>query len=220
MTTSDGGLAERFHRLQAGMQQACAAAGRHIDDVRLVAVGKRHPASSIERLYALGQRDFGESYVQELVEKQRQLAHLPDIRWHFIGRVQKNKAKQMASCFMVHGASAARHVRALVDAGAERILLQVNLSDEAQKNGVAPDALRAMWPDVDVPQLQGLMTLPAPGHGREAFAALRELRDALQTSAHPLPQLSMGMSGDYADAIAEGATLIRVGTALFGPRPT
>ena len=211
--------------------EAARAAGRPADAVRLVAVSKFHPAGAVAELAGLGQRDFGENYVQEARAKQEALADLP-LRWHAIGPVQTNKAKDVAGRFaLIHTVDSERLAEALarrLEPGIEQeVLIQVNIGYEPQKAGVEPGGLAALMERLlTAPRLRvrGLMCLPPRcGEGEEArpyFARLRELRDeAERRFGVDLPHLSMGMSGDYRQAVAEGATLVRVGTDIFGPRP-
>jgi pyridoxal phosphate enzyme (YggS family) len=205
--------------------------GRPEGSVALVAVSKRHGAEAIRAAFAAGQRAFGENYVQEAVAKQAELAGLP-IEWHFIGRIQGNKTRQIAERFAwVHSLCDPHHARRL---DAQRppglpplqVCIQVNTSGEASKEGLAPqavaDLLAACAPLTRV-HIRGLMTLPAPAQDEAQqhvpLRALRELRDRLATPQRPLEVLSMGMSDDLEAAVAEGATLVRIGTAVFGPRP-
>ncbi|MBO6002624.1 MAG: YggS family pyridoxal phosphate-dependent enzyme [Mailhella sp.] len=231
-------LEERWRRVLDGMAEAERHAARPTGSVRLVAVSKFHPASDIAELCRLGQRDFGENYVQEARAKQQELADL-DIRWHAIGAVQSNKAKDVAGrFFLLHTLASESLARALarrLPGGAvQDVLIEVNIGEEPQKAGVMPPDMPAFMeallkgglvseggPGL---RLRGLMCLPPRcGEGEEArpwFVRLRELRDSLaRQSGLALPELSMGMSGDYRQAIEEGATIIRVGTEIFGPRP-
>ncbi len=192
--------------------------------VTLVAVSKTQPAAAIREAHAAGQRDFGENYVQEWREKADALTDLPDLRWHFIGSLQTNKVKYLAGrVALVHTVDRVELGREIArrweKAGARaRVLVEVNLGGEASKGGCAAadapalvTALRAL-PALEV---TGLTCIPPPADDpRPHFRALRALRDALG-----LRELSMGMSGDYPAAIAEGSTLVRVGTAIFGERP-
>jgi pyridoxal phosphate enzyme (YggS family) len=193
------------------------------EGVTLVAVSKSHPAGAIREAYAAGQRDFGENYVQEWREKADALADLPGIRWHFIGSLQTNKVKYLAGrVALVHTVDREELGREIAKrwekAGATaRVLVEVNLGGEASKGGCPPEGvpgligiLRAL-PAIEV---VGLTCIPPPEEDPRAhFRALRSLRDGLG-----LRELSMGMSGDYPVAIEEGATLVRVGTAIFGER--
>jgi pyridoxal phosphate enzyme (YggS family) len=169
--------------------------------------------------------------VQEALAKRPELDELP-LRWHFIGRIQGNKTAEIAAAFdWVHGLCDLRHARRLgsqrpPQLAPVRACVQVNLSGEASKGGLAPDQVGdfiGACDDIEGISIEGLMTLPAPSDDLDAqrrpFAALRELRDRLARPQRPLPTLSMGMSDDLEAAIAEGATIVRVGTAIFGPRP-
>ena len=213
------GLAEVRERIA----RACREAGRDAREVTLLAVSKTHPVELVRAAYAAGQRDFGENYVQELVAKADACADLPGLRWHAIGHVQKNKAKDVARvAHVVHTVDDARLAEALhkrVEPGRTlEVLLQVNVAAEPQKSGcdiaalpALVDAVRALGPSI---ALRGLMTVPpADGDPRPHFARLRGL-----AREHGLPALSMGMSADLEAAIAEGATIVRVGTAIFGAR--
>lgn len=233
MTTPGTTIAERWRAVRAEVDAACIAAGRQPSEVTIVAVSKLHPASAVDEVAAAGATDVGENYAQELVAKRAAVA-LPSssLRWHFIGRLQRNKARMIAGqVALVHAVDSVDLAvelgkRARAAGTIQPILAAVNVGGEAQKTGVAPDdartladALRA----IDGIRLDGLMTMPPPTDDpetvRPAFRALRQLRDALATAASPLPELSMGMSSDFAVAIAEGATLVRIGTAIFGERP-
>lgn len=221
-------VSARLADVEARIGAACRRAGRARSEVRLVGVTKGKDAATIRAAVAAGLRTFGENYVQEWTGKRAALADVDGIEWHFIGRIQRNKAAIVAEACLVHSLADVRVAAALDAVGASRrvpvrALVQVNLDDEATKAGVAPallpellGALRAhAWLRVE-----GLMTIPAPQDPdamRECFRALRVLRDGQREPAS-LPHLSMGMSGDFEAAIEEGATLVRVGTALFGPR--
>lgn len=214
---------------------ACAAAGRPEESVRLLAVSKTFPAEAVQALAAAGQREFGENYVQEAIDKQARCASLaPEttLSWHFIGPLQSNKTRAVAEHFAwVHSVDRERIARRLSEQrpdglGPLSICLQVNVDDEASKSGCPPAALPALAAAVArLPRLRlrGLMAIPAPRTDpaamREPFAMLRRLRDDLCASGFALDTLSMGMSADLEAAIAEGATIVRVGTALFGSRP-
>lgn len=224
-------LEERWWRVVDGVAEAARSAGRPVDAVRLVAVSKFHPAEAVAELARLGQRDFGENYVQEARAKQDALADLP-LRWHAIGPIQTNKAKEVAGRFaLVHTVASERLAVALAGrlepGAAQEALVQVNIGAEPQKAGVAPeDAAALLERLLALPglRIRGLMCLPPRcGEGEEArpwFIRLRKLRDKLESRfGVELPHLSMGMSGDYRQAVAEGATLVRVGTDIFGPRP-
>jgi len=229
-------LTDRLHQVTDRMTEACRTCGRAPEDVRLVAVSKFHPAEDIAVLAGAGQRHFGESYVQEALAKQTQLVD-QDILWHFIGGLQTKKARQIAGRFaLVHSVDseklATELARRSADAGVlQPVLIEVNMGEE-QKAGVDPEELGALGEallelreDGVGLDMRGLMCLPpvfdSPEQARPFFAKLRELRDDLSGRLGlPLPELSMGMTGDYVAAIEEGATIIRVGSALFGPRPS
>jgi PLP dependent protein len=216
--------------VRARIDAAARACGRYPADITLVAVSKLQPEAMIRAAYACGQRDFGENYVQELVSKREALADLPDLRWHLIGHLQRNKAKYVAPfVHLAHtvddrdlGAELGRRARS---AGrALDALVQVNVGGEAQKSGCAPGDLAALLRDlaaVEGLRVRGLMTVPPhtddPAGAQPFFDALRALRDA-HGGPEALPTLSMGMTHDLEVAVAAGATLVRVGTAIFGAR--
>ncbi len=225
------GIARGLDEVQGRIARAAAACGRDPGAVTLVAVSKTHGADAIREAYAAGQRDFGENYAQELEEKARALADLAELRWHFIGHLQRNKARLVAPfAEMIQTIDSARlagELSRLAEPAGRRLpcLVQVNVGEEPQKSGCAAaeaeDVLRAVEAAPGL-ALAGLMTLPpfdldATGT-RVHFRALRELREALGGAAR-LPHLSMGMSHDFEEAIDEGATIVRVGTAIFGDRP-
>ncbi len=224
-------VADNLARVRERIAAAEARYGRPAGSVALLAVSKVQSAERVAAAYGAGQTTFGESYVQEALDKQAALMDLP-LQWHFIGRVQTNKTRAIAGRFdWVHGLCDLKHARRL---GAQRpkgsdplsVCVQVNLSGEASKAGVNPAAVGALLDAcraIDGITLQGLMTLPAPADDltaqRRPFAALRALRDRLATPELSLATLSMGMTADLEAAIAEGATMVRIGTAIFGPRP-
>ncbi|WP_200386052.1 YggS family pyridoxal phosphate-dependent enzyme [Thiocapsa imhoffii] len=225
-------VADRLATVRERIRAVAARANRAAEEITLLAVSKRQSAEAIRAAYAAGQRAFAESYVQEAMEKQAQLCDL-DITWHFIGRIQTNKTRQIARQFAwVHGLCDPEHARRLheqrpPDQPPLAVCVQVNLSGEHSKGGLSPAAL----PDLlEVCarsarlRVRGLMTLPAPATTEEAqrapFRSLRILRDHMATPERPLDCLSMGMSEDLEAAILEGSTLVRIGTAIFGPRPT
>jgi hypothetical protein len=207
------------------IERAARAAGRASSEVRLVGVSKRQPIERVAAAYELGLRDFGENYVQELVARRSELPR--EARWHMIGHLQTNKAKQVLAADWLHGVDSMRLVEALTKAGAARseklpVLVEVNLAGEASKSGAAPADVEvillaaAASPCLDP---RGLMCIPPPGGGRPWFAKLRGLRDEMASKTGlSLPELSMGMSSDFEDAILEGSTMVRVGTAIFGER--
>ena len=223
-------IAGRLAEVRGRVAEAARRSGRAGGEVRLIAVSKGKGAEAIRAAWAAGQRDFGESYAQELAEKAEALGDLGGLAWHAIGRLQRNKAKIVARVAeVVHSVDreelAVELDRRAAALGRElRVLCEVNVGGEAQKGGCAPDALGALLDAVGrCARLRpvGLMTiapfLEDPEAVRPFFAALRELRDE-HGGAKALPELSMGMSHDYEAAIAEGATLVRVGTAIFGAR--
>jgi pyridoxal phosphate enzyme (YggS family) len=201
------------------IQAACQAAGRDGEDVALLAVSKTRSAAAVAALAGLGQRAFGENYVSEGVEKIEALAD-QDLIWHFIGPIQSNKTRLLAEHFDLND-------QRPTSKPPLNILIQVNLDGEDQKAGCAPDNIPALAEAIDArPQLRlrGLMAIPAvrDDHNdqRAVFAELKRLFDGLQTNHPGIDTLSAGMSNDLEAAIAEGANLVRVGTALFGPRQT
>jgi pyridoxal phosphate enzyme (YggS family) len=212
---------------------ACAAraAGRDPAGIRLVAVSKTQPAERVRAAVAAGQRDFGENYLQEALAKIDALADLPGLAWHYIGQLQSNKTREVAERFTwVHTVDRERIAARLsaqrpFHAPPLQVLLQVRLAAEPGKGGVEPAGLPELARAVAaLPRLKlrGLMCIPPPVHGFEAqrlpFRRLRELRDQLVEDGHSLDSLSMGMSDDLEAAVTEGATIVRVGTAVFGPR--
>lgn len=220
------GLAARLAAVRERVARAAERAGRRAEEVTLVAVGKTHPAEAIRAAVAAGARDLGENYVQELRAKQAELGELAGVRWHFVGRLQKNKAKDVVGrVALVHAVDSAELAavlsrRAAVAAVTQDILVEVNVAGEATKAGVAPAEVPALVAAIGaLPALRcvGLMTMPPPveraDDNRPYFRAVAALARALG-----LPQLSMGMSDDFEVAIEEGATIVRVGTAIFGER--
>ncbi|WP_458527378.1 YggS family pyridoxal phosphate-dependent enzyme [Onishia taeanensis] len=227
-------LTETFAAARSRLEAALSDAGRAPQAAALLAVSKTKPALMIREAHGLGQRQFGENYLQEALDKQAELADLDDIVWHFIGPLQSNKTRQVAEHFdWVHSVDREKIARRLAEQRpADRpplnVCLQVNISEEASKAGVAPEALDVLAEGIlAMPglRLRGLMAIPAPSadpaQQRLAFARLREALEALQARfpEAELDTLSMGMSDDLEAAIAEGATLVRLGTALFGARP-
>ncbi|MCC6558623.1 MAG: YggS family pyridoxal phosphate-dependent enzyme [Polyangiaceae bacterium] len=226
-----GGVAARLEAVRGRVAAAAERAGRAPGEVRLLAVSKGQPAEAIRAAHAAGQRMFGENYAQELERKAEGLAELADLEWHFIGRLQRNKAKVVARAARVVHSVDREDLAIELDrrAGALgralSVLVEVNVGDEASKGGCAPgDVGRVLEAIARCKGLRavGLMTitpfLDDPEQVRPFFAALRELRER-HGGAAALPELSMGMSHDFEAAIAEGATIVRVGTAIFGPRP-
>jgi pyridoxal phosphate enzyme (YggS family) len=232
-------IAGRLGETRARIEAAARAAGREADAIRLVAVSKAKPAESIREAYAAGQRAFGENYAQELATKAEALADLADVEWHFIGHLQSNKAKMVARhAHVVHtvdsvvlarelGKRAAKEGRT-GPGGAMRppgldVLIEVNVAKEPQKAGASPSEIAEVMAAVreqPLLALRGLMTMPPAGDlaaARRVFETLVSLRN-LHGGVAVLPELSMGMSDDLEIAIACGATCVRVGTAIFGPR--
>ncbi|MDZ4333432.1 MAG: YggS family pyridoxal phosphate-dependent enzyme [Pseudomonas sp.] len=220
-------IAENIAKVGVRIREAAQASQRDCATVGLLAVSKTKPAAAIRQAFAAGTRDFGENYLQEALEKQLELSDLP-LTWHFIGPIQSNKTKPIAEHFAwVHSVGRLKIAQRLSDQRPAHlpplnICLQVNVSGEASKSGCNPDELQALAQAVtQLPnlRLRGLMTIPEPtddpGEQRAAFARLRELQQGLNLD---LDTLSMGMSHDLEAAIAEGATWVRIGTALFGAR--
>jgi pyridoxal phosphate enzyme (YggS family) len=216
---------------QQRIARAAHAAGRDPATIRVLAVSKSMPAEAIRAIHALGQRAFGENYVQEAAAKMTALADLPDVEWHLIGPLQRNKARAAAARFAwvqsIDGVAIAERLSATREGrqGPLDICVQVNISAETTKSGIAPaDALAVARAVASLPQLalRGFMGIAAPtadeARQREQFRVLREILAAARAEGLMLDTLSMGMSDDLEAAIAEGATLVRVGSALFGPR--
>jgi PLP dependent protein len=216
--------------LQATLSQIAKANPQPQKPVVLIAVSKSQPIDYIEKCFAAGQTIFGENYVQEAMVKIAALAHLP-LQWHFIGPIQSNKAKQIAEYFdWVHSVDRFKIAQKLAasrpaDKLPLNICLQVNVSGEFTKSGVAPaevaELARQMMQLPNL-RLRGLMAIPEPSEDpqqqRKQFHVMRELFDALNLQGFGLDTLSMGMSGDFQAAIAEGATHVRIGSAIFGER--
>lgn len=217
-------MQERLRAVRAAIDDACASAGRPTASVHLVAVSKGHPAEALRAAYAAGQRDFGESYVGEFLEKREALADLSELRWHFIGHLQRNKMRKVVGqADLIHAIADARGVEAL-DAAAARAglrqpcLLQVNVGADPAKFGCTPDDLDALLEAARAcahVEVRGLMTIPPLE--RDPAPLFTSLA-ALAPRIGPQPVLSMGMSDDFPAAIAAGATHVRVGTAIFGVR--
>lgn len=220
------GVAEALQAVRARVEAALREAGRPPGATRLVAVSKEKPESMIREAYAEGQRDFGESYAQELRDKARALVDLPDLRWHFIGGLQSNKAKYVAPvAALVHAVDTVALGRELVKRAGGRtlpVLIEINVGEEPQKAGVMPEAALELGRQLrETPglELRGLMCLPPEGRpARPFFKRLRELGAELSRQLGPMPELSMGMSADFEDAVREGSTIVRVGTSIFGER--
>ena len=223
-------ISANLQAVKARIAAAARLAGRNPADIALLAVSKTFPSGCVQEAAAAGQRAFGENYVQEGVAKIAVLAGLT-LEWHFIGPLQSNKTRPVAEHFdWVHSLERLKIAERLSAARGDgrlplQVCVQVNVSGEASKSGVMPEEAKALAHAVaTLPnlRLRGLMAIPEPtgdaALARRRFAALRELRDALNADGMRLDTLSMGMSQDMEAAIAEGATIVRVGTAIFGER--
>ena len=226
-------IASRLAEVRARIDAAARGAGRDPSSVRLVAVSKTFPIDAVREAYAAGQRDFGENRVQEALEKIAASADL-DVRWHLLGHLQTNKARKAAPAFaMIQSLDSADLLRKLDAAAAEagrspELLVQVDLAGEATKYGVRPSEVPGLFEAAATCQaarVVGVMTLPPipenPEDARPWFRQLQELRQGWLADGVPpamLRDVSMGMSGDFEVAVQEGATIVRVGTAIFGPR--
>ena len=223
------GLYHSFKALRGRIARAAADAGRNTEDIQVLAVSKTWPADRVRELAKLGQRSFGENQIQEAVPKIASLVDL-GLEWHFIGPIQSNKTRPIAENFSwVHSVDREKIAQRLNDARSEEIpplnvCLQINISNEPQKSGVAPSETVALAQSIAaLPRLKlrGLMAIPeiTPDFdtARAQFRRLRELKESLERD-FPLDTLSMGMSHDLEAAIMEGATIVRVGTAIFGER--
>ena len=225
-------ITDHLARVRERVQSALSEAGRRPDEAAILAVSKLQPAAAIEAAFRAGQVSFGENYVQEAVNKIASLEHL-DIRWHFIGRIQSNKTRDIAEMFhWVHTVDRLKIADRLNShrphyAPPLNICIQVNHAGESQKSGADPaDVLDLARGIMELPRLQlrGLMAIPP--HVDDArqsapiFAALRQQMEQLISEDIPLDTLSMGMSADLEVAISEGSTIVRIGTAIFGPRPS
>ena len=225
------GFSQRLDDVTARIQRACEQSDRDPAGIRLLAVSKRHSLASVQAAIAAGQLEFGENFVQEALGKIEATADT-GARWHFIGHLQSNKTALAATHFdWVHTVDRLKIARRLSDqrsvhAPPLQVCIQVRLGDEASKSGAEPAAVRELAAAVaELPRvtLRGLMTIPPPSDDpavqRGYFRTLRELQENLIDDGLTLDTLSMGMSADLEAAIAEGATLVRIGTARFGPRP-
>ncbi len=222
-------IAANLAAVRARIAAAARAAGRAPDAVRLLAVSKKMPADDVRAAIAAGQRAFGENYAQELRDKSALLVADPTPpEWHFIGPLQTNKVKYVAGkVALLHSVGSSALLDAIEARGApQACLVQVNVAGEASKSGLSPADLPALldrFAAMKHARCEGLMLIPPRGDARPHFAALRALRDREGAIARPnveLRELSMGMTEDLEVAVAEGATIVRVGTAIFGPRPT
>jgi pyridoxal phosphate enzyme (YggS family) len=216
-------IADNLQAVRARIDRAARAARRAADSVTLLAVSKTHPASHIEEARAAGQAAFGENYVQEALEK---MERLPRLEWHLIGPLQSNKTRLAAERFdWVQTVASEKIARRLSDQRPAHlpplnVLIQVNVSGEASKSGIAPEDARGLAQAIaGLPnlRLRGLMAIPEPGADRARYASVKSAYDALK-GEFGLDTLSMGMSDDLELAIGEGATMVRIGTAIFGAR--
>lgn len=231
-----GAVAERLGSVRARIDAAARRHGRAPGSIRLIAVSKTKSIEAVREAYAAGQRDFGENYVQELVHKATACRDLPGIAWHMIGHLQRNKVRHvMAHIAMLHTADSVRLVDELsrrIEARPEPVgsdarfpvLIEVNVGGEAQKSGCSPEEIGAIAYAIDARpnlRLAGLMTVPPPTEDPDGaipyFTRMTELRDE-HGGSDRLPELSMGMTHDLDQAIACGATMVRIGTAIFGER--
>ncbi len=223
-------IASRLQAVKARISEAARAAGRPPGEINLVAVSKTFPPQAIAEAWAAGQSAFGENYAKEGIEKIAALSGLP-LEWHYIGPIQSNKTKPIAENFdWVHGIDRAKIAERLSASRPDnmpplQVCIQVNVSNEASKSGVEPDAVFGLAQTImRLPRLRlrGLMAIPEPTPDsalqRSRFRMLREIRDDLLRRGVALDTLSMGMSDDLEAAIAEGATLVRVGRSIFGER--
>ncbi len=223
-------VAGNLAKIQENIRAACARSGRDVADVTLIAVTKTFSADRVREVFDAGQIDVGENRLQEAESK---IPLLPaSMRWHYIGQLQRNKVRKVLPLFaMIHSIDSLRLAQYTNEVARElglfpRVFLQVNHAAEESKAGFSLETLRSQWEtllDLDRLEIVGLMTVPPavddPEESRPWFAALRDLRDELSRGmSSKLPYLSMGMSGDYVVAIEEGATHIRVGSAIFGTR--
>ena len=223
-------LANRL-KVLAQIQMAAVAAGRDAETVRLIAVGKTFPAADIATLYRAGQRDFGENYIQEWQQKAQDLRDsCPDLVWHIIGHIQSNKSRVVAEqAAWVHTLDSVKLARRLSHQRPShlpplQLCIEVNTSASVAKHGVASNEVIALAEEVAaLPNvcLRGLMCVPTADNREQTvaeFALMRDLLADLQQKYHQVDTLSMGMSGDLADAVAYGATMVRIGRAIFGSR--
>ena len=213
-------IAENLEAIRARVDAACLSAGRAPSEVRLLAVSKTKPLAQLREAYEAGQRLFGENYAQELRDKARELE---GVEWHFIGHLQRNKVKYVAGvATLVHAVDSLRLGEALASRSpGQGVLVEVNVGEEASKSGVLPGQVLELCQRLSALDLRvaGLMTIPpAEGDPAPHFATMAELASEGRRQGLDLRELSMGMSSDFEVAIAHGATLVRVGTAIFGAR--
>lgn len=216
-------LAERLAEVRGSVKDAAAEAARDPGEITMIVVTKFHPADLVRELHDLGVRDFGESRHQEARPKVESLAEI-SATWHFVGQLQSKKARQVASYVdMIHSLDRSSLVKAL-DGTQVEVFIEVNLTDDPSRGGASPDAVLELAAQVaELPglRLRGLMGVaPRDGQARPAFALLRRSSEQLQVVMPDASDLSMGMSGDYREAILEGATHLRIGAAITGNRPT
>ena len=225
-------IAERLTSAYQQMAEITAKCQREASTAQLIAVSKTKPVADVSAAYRAGQRAFGENYVQELVEKAQYFADKTDIRWHFIGPIQSNKTRDIAAyADVVHSIERAKIAERLASQRKPskaplQVLIQINISGEVSKSGILPSEMLALAKVIaELPQLEliGLMAIPEPaisGDNRQAFQAMAELSAQLTDIYPKACQLSMGMSDDWQQALTFGATMIRLGTAIFGHRET
>ena len=229
-------LQNNFSAVSDSISRYCVRYHRPREEVKLIAVSKRHPVDKIVEFYRLGQTDFAENYLQEGLEKIQHCqailgAQAAELRWHFIGHIQSRKCKDIALNYQwVHTVDSVKVARKLDQhrSGEKlNVLIQVNIDEEPNKSGILPSALAELAQEVSSLgslRLRGLMIIPKAEEDfsvqRTAFKRCRALFDQLNLTGYQLDQLSMGMTNDMEAAIAEGATQLRIGTALFGQRPT
>ncbi|SDO60778.1 hypothetical protein SAMN04487848_1688 [Microbacterium sp. ru370.1] len=223
----DTALADRLAAVDARIQDAARSAGRDLADITRIVVTKFHPASLVSDLHALGVRDVGENRQQELTAKRAELVGIPDLTWHFIGQAQTNKARAVrAAADAVHSVDRDRIADALDAAGGDApldVLLQVNLTDDVGRGGVAPDGVEALATrvaELSSLRLRGVMAVaPLDEEPARAFERLRRSADTVRSVVPDARWISAGMTGDFPEAIAMGATHLRIGSAITGPRP-
>lgn len=224
-------IAQNFHKIEAEISLACQKHNRPRSSVKLIGASKAQPAATIEQAYCLGLKSFGENYFQEASEKQNALKEL-EIDWHFIGKLQSNKAKLVTGNFsLIHSVDKVELAKKINDCAAkisltQKILIEVNIDNETSKGGIIIDEIFTFAENIAALKnikVLGLMSMPAPSNTKvqASYARTRELLEAINSKnifSQSLTELSMGMSGDFSLAIAEGATMIRIGTRLFGER--
>ena len=220
-------IAEQLNAAYHNIAENCQKYGRDPASVTLIAVSKTKPAAAISEAYLSGQRQFGENYPQELLSKAADLTELPELEWHFIGPLQSNKTRLVAEhASWVHSIDRLKIAERLSaqrpeTLGPLQVLLQLNISNEDSKAGISAaelPELAAAVAKLPLLQLRGLMAIPAPGDSERAFAQMQQLSKSLQQQHPGATELSMGMSDDWPLALQYGATMIRLGTAIFGAR--